>query len=349
MTASDTKPLDVVVLTPLGFGGQGGIDRIMDYLREEAAKAADPGMRLHFLTTRGPGPIWKAPFYTWRAGRDLARLKKAGQADLVHVNLSQNASVGRKYRLVRHCVRLGIPYVVHLHGSRFRQYWSDAKPALRAKIDFIFEHATAAYLLGNVWYAFVADRMGGKAPALKIVPNATPRFEAEKIPGTGVPVILFLGAIGERKGTYDLIEALAKLPADLPWRAVLGGNGEVEEAKSRAAAAGLAEKIDFPGWVGPEEVNAYLREGDILTLPSYDENLPMSVIEGMAAGLAVVTTPVGATEDIITDDVTGVLVRPGDVAGLSAAFARLLAEPETRARLGSAARAFHEEHLEIEG
>ena len=131
MAESDRKPLDVVVLTPLGEGGKGGIDRIMDYVRGEAARLADPDLRLHFLTTRGAGPIWKAPLYTWRAMRDLRRLKAAGQADIVHVNLSQNASVARKYQLVRLCVKLGIPYVVHLHGSRFRQCWSGAKPALR--------------------------------------------------------------------------------------------------------------------------------------------------------------------------------------------------------------------------
>ena len=349
MAESDRKPLDVVVLTPLGEGGKGGIDRIMDYVRGETARLADPDLRLHFLTTRGAGPIWKAPLYTWRAMRDLRRLKAAGQADIVHVNLSQNASVARKYQLVRLCVKLGLPYVVHLHGSRFRQYWSGAKPALRGRIDYIFTHATAAYLLGNVWRDFVADRLGDKAPVLKIVPNATPRFEGEKTSGGDVPMILFLGAIGERKGTYDLIEALTQIPEGLPWRAVIGGNGAVEEAQSRAAAAGLGDRAAFPGWVGPAEVEAYLRQADILTLPSYDENLPMSVIEGMAAGLPVVTTPVGATEDIITDDVTGLLVQPGDVAALSAAFARLLAEPETRARLGTAARAFHEDHLEIQG
>jgi glycosyltransferase involved in cell wall biosynthesis len=105
--------------------------------------------------------------------------------------------------------------------------------------------------------------------------------------------------------------------------------------------------VDLPGWVGPEEARRLLLEGDILVLPSFEENLPMSVVEGMAYGLSVVTTPVGAIEDIIEHGKTGLLVPPGDSAALAAALERLLAEPALRAQLGQAAQAFQREHLEI--
>jgi len=73
----------------------------------------------------------------------------------------------------------------------------------------------------------------------------------------------------------------------------------------------------------------------------------MSVIEGMAAGLAVVATPVGAVEDIIKDEKSGLIVPPGDVPALANALQRLIEDPELLKRLGDRARRFHETNLDI--
>ena len=68
----------------------------------------------------------------------------------------------------------------------------------------------------------------------------------------------------------------------------------------------------------------------------------------MASGLAIVATPVGAVEDIVTDGKTGLLVPPGDVDALTVALRRLVADGELRQRLGAAALAVHRERLDIE-
>ncbi len=70
---------------------------------------------------------------------------------------------------------------------------------------------------------------------------------------------------------------------------------------------GIEDRVVLPGWVGPSEVAELIAASDVLVLPSFDENLPMSVIEGMAAGLAIIATPVGAVKDIIIDGRTGIL------------------------------------------
>ncbi len=159
--------------------------------------------------------------------------------------------------------------------------------------------------------------------------------------------IVFLGLVSERKGVPKLVDALSALPSELKCRATIAGNGDVEVTRQSVSRLGLSGRVDLPGWVGPEQVRRLLLEGDILVLPSFEENLPMSVVEGMAYGLSVVTTPVGAIEDIIEHEKTGLLVPPGDSAALAAALGRLLAEPALRAQLGQAAQAFHREHLEI--
>jgi glycosyltransferase involved in cell wall biosynthesis len=210
----------------------------------------------------------------------------------------------------------------------------------------MFIDAARVIVLGEVWRRFVAEQVPAAADRIVILPNATRATRLLHEPASDVR-ILFLGRIGPRKGVPQLIEALSGLPHEVAWSAVIAGDGDLSESQAQITALGLSERVTLPGWVGPADVEVLFARSDILVLPSFDENLPMSVIEAMAAGLAVVTTPVGATEDIIAHGETGLLVPPGEVPPLREAIARLVADPELRFRLGEAARKVHAERLEI--
>jgi glycosyltransferase involved in cell wall biosynthesis len=150
---------------------------------------------------------------------------------------------------------------------------------------------------------------------------------------------VFLGYLSARKGVPELLEALASPAlATLPWRATLAGGGPVEEFRGRAAALGLAERVDFPGWIDQPAATALCAAADILVLPSHAEGLAMSVLEGLAHGLAVVTTPVGSHAEVIEHEASGLLVPPGDVAALAAALGRVVGDPRLRNRLRTGAR-----------
>lgn len=341
--------MNIVIATPLGRGGKGGIDRIMDEVREALAIAAPGGSpdRYRFLVTRGQrGAAFSAvqlPLAIFRLGW----LRVCGQADLVHINLSSHGSTQRKMVLAAACRRMGIPYILHLHGSRMRQYWLGSSNRTQARIELMFSRAEKIIVLGQVWRAFVTEHVSDVSDRIIILPNATRSLNMPHVPDPTQVRILFLGRIGERKGVPQLIDALAQLPDGNRWHATIAGDGDIEGARERIAAADLGARVDLPGWVGPAEVERALANADVLVLPSFDENLPMSVIEGMAAGLAVVATPVGATEEIVHDGETGLLVQPGDVNSLAAALNRLVSDADLRMRLGRAARAFHGKHLEI--
>src|SRR5690349_19297768 len=82
------RPLRVVIFTPLGRGGQGGVDRMMDGLRDALQLERFATIKAHFITTRGPGSILLSPVFLAHAVIRLLLLRVCGRVDVVHINLS---------------------------------------------------------------------------------------------------------------------------------------------------------------------------------------------------------------------------------------------------------------------
>jgi glycosyltransferase involved in cell wall biosynthesis len=132
---------------------------------------------------------------------------------------------------------------------------------------------------------------------------------------------------------------MAQLPSTLAHaRARLGGDGELEQAGAAAKSLGLGERVELLGWVGPADKPHLLGTATVYALPSYHEGLPMSVLEAMAAGMPVVTTPVGGIPEAVTDGVEGFLIQPGDIDALRERLQRLLSDSELARRMGEAGR-----------
>ncbi len=140
------------------------------------------------------------------------------------------------------------------------------------------------------------------------------------------------------KGHRQLLEALAAMP-DPGARLVVVGDGPQREALEAAMGElRLAGRLKFVG--NQADVAPWLRAFDAFCLPSYaNEGVPQALMQAMACGLPVVSTPVGSIEEIVEDGRTGLLVPPRDVPALRAAMERLAADAGLRARLASAARA----------
>jgi len=104
-----------------------------------------------------------------------------------------------------------------------------------------------------------------------------------------------------------------------------------------AVRLGVADRVLFAGL--REDMPQVYASIDLLVLPSLCEAMPMCVLEAMAAGKPVIATRVGAVPQLIDRDETGVLIEPGDVAGLSSAVLQLLENPERARCLGAKGRA----------
>ena len=339
--------LHVAIATPLGRGGHGGIDRLMWQVADNINEA-DTSVRLHMLVTRGQGHILGSIYWMLRALATMLCLHATGRIDILHINLSRRGSTYRKIILCAFARMCGVPYVIHLHGSGYDDYWSKASPALNRQIGRIFAGARCIIVMAPVWRSVVIEQNASLSSRVVILPNATPGSRRPRICNADGQVrILFLGKLAEHKGVPQLVEALGRLSQLPNWRATLAGDGDVKKTRAAIAARGLSDRVEIPGWIEPAGVESLVSHADILVLPSLRENFPMSVIEGMAAGLAVVATPVAAVEDIIEHERTGLLVPACDVTALAKALRRLIEDPVLREELGHQARRFHRANLEM--
>lgn len=158
--------------------------------------------------------------------------------------------------------------------------------------------------------------------------------------------ILSVGRAVAKKGFADLLTALAALPADLHWRFVHVGGGELLKAlKARAAETGIAGKVAFVGPKPQPDVIALLREADLFVLPARrapsgdQDGLPNVLMEAASQDLAILATDFAGVPEFVRHEREGHLVPPGDWEALSNALNLLARDPQRRARLGAAAHA----------
>jgi glycosyltransferase involved in cell wall biosynthesis len=349
VASSEDRALRVLMATPFGARQRGGMDRLTDLIIDTAASRGGDRVHISRLVTRGPGSLASAPAVFSAALAQLWMAKRRGEVDALHIHVAAGGSAIRKAILARFSRSLGVPYVVHLHGSRFHQFWDVAGPRARKLVDRMFAESSATIVLGNFWARLVADNVPAVRSKIVILPNATAPMRVFHQPADDGRVrISFLGEVGARKGTPQLVQALGQLADRQDWTATIAGNGAIDETIAAAQQLGIGGRVSVPGWLDGAGTADVLRKTDIFVLPSFAENLPMSILEAFAAGAAVVATPVGAVPDVITHDRNGLLVEAGDVDGLASALRRLIADRDLRNALGAAAKQDHAERYNIE-
>jgi glycosyltransferase involved in cell wall biosynthesis len=296
-----------------------------------------PTLIVHGITGHG---ALRAAWRLIRVVVSLAVLRLRRERCLIHINLASRGSTARKMPILFLARALRFPVVLHLHGARYREFFRGCPRLVRSVISAAFRAAVRVVVLGGHWASFVENEIGVPPERVERLPNAVPEVLPRSCRDASRVSIVFAGRVGERKGTADLVHALAMQEIrDLPWRLTILGDGELSAAERLIEEVGLADRIHLAGWRSEADVSEALAEADIFVLPSYAEGLPLALLEAMAARLAIVATPVGSIPEFVTDGENGRLVPPGDTSALAAALGELLRDSTQRHRLGSAAEA----------
>jgi glycosyltransferase involved in cell wall biosynthesis len=269
--------------------------------------------------------------------------------DLVYVHLGSNASLYREGALVVTARFLGKKVVGHFHAGDIDDYYPIQpqagqrfiRKALAACSVLIACSRASATQLETI----VTDRR------VEVIPNAIDVSEFKTGPRERrdqVMKLLFVGAIGKLKGECDLLEAIAILRRKgVRLRVSILGYG-AEGLAAKCGELGIADIIDHLGAVSMADRIGFFKNADAFVLPTYAEAMPMSVIEAMAAGLAIVATEVGGIPEIIASGVNGLLVKAGDPEALAESIERLATDPALRIRLGSNAQRDASGNFDIE-
>jgi glycosyltransferase involved in cell wall biosynthesis len=192
--------------------------------------------------------------------------------------------------------------------------------------------------------AELVERLGWPAAKVEVAYNAVdveraavaapPGLREELGGGDARPLVLTPARLDAQKGHEVLLEAIAEVPDAL---FLLAGEGpERARLETRAEALGVADRVRFLG--RREDVPELLAACDVFALPSLYEGSSLAVLEAMAAGIPIVSSAIGGTEELIEDGRGGLLVAPGDAAALAAALRRVLGDPRLRQDLAARAR-----------
>ena len=312
----------------------------------------------------------------WR----MRRLVRELAPDLIHVHLSKAAFLVRLARVLSPFTAYP-PIVYTHHGNRFRGYFRGAKAKAVLWTEKLLAPFTSRFLvLSPQQRDEIAVELGvGRPSQYRVVPlgldlsfagrlsDHRGELRRELAIAPGRPLVGIVGRIAPIKAHEMFVDAAAAVRAGMadgegPVFVVIGSGAPEEMAalRERARARGLSDGLRFIG-TRPDPA-AFLADLDIVTLTSKNEGTPLSLIEAMAAGRAIVATDVGGVRDLLTRewdadpavpwresaDPRGVLVPAGDVDGFSRAVRSLLADPGARTRMADAGRRFAVERFSIE-
>lgn len=321
----------VLVIGPSPVRSKGGMATVIEEIKNdvELNKQFDIDVFESFID----GGFLKRLGYSAWAYIKFCVLKKG--YDIYHIHVASYGSTFRKGWYIRTVKRWGKKVVLHVHGAEYMVFFEKSRK--KDEIVSILKRADTVVALSHEWKRKFDGKFGlSNCIVLENGIDTQRLAPAISDPYKHPFAFVMLGRIGERKGTYDLIEAVDIVRKKIPnVICYLAGDGDISRCEEIVRAKGLTENIIIVGWANLEKKIELLNKSAVLVLPSYNEGLPMAILEGMACGKAIISTTVGAIPEVIKSE-NGILIAPGDVEGLAAAMLAYCSNPETIKAAGAA-------------
>lgn len=272
---------------------------------------------------------------------------------LVHIHSSFGPSFYRKLPFIYMASWSHIPIINHIHGADFSTFYEQASKKKKNLIRSVYNKCSKLIALSDEW----KERLNKIVPEEKIavIANYSVLHEDALIDRKKRKTnntVLFLGELGHRKGCYDIPDVIVRVKEMIPGVLfVLAGAGSIEDEKAIKELVfdkNIQDNVVFPGWIRGDDKDRSLREADIFFLPSYNEGMPMSILDAMGYGLPIVSTNVGGIPKIVKKDINGFCLNPGDVSGCAEVIINLLQDKNLCEKMGEGSAKIVQERYSLE-
>lgn len=279
---------------------------------------------------------------TWRLGNKFVKSWYAAQAlvrtwwlcnfdkdiRIVHIHGAANASFYRCKMFIKLAKRCGKKVILHEHAADFVEFYnnSDDKQGITETINM----CDCLIVLSKSWKEYFSS-IGVEKGKIRVLNNIVSPPEAENRPhNDGKLHLMYMGEISKRKGAFDLLRALAENKDYFKDKLLvrMGGNEVDGDIKMFIRDNGLSDFVSYEGWISGQKKIECLTWEDVYILPSYNEGLPIAILEAMAYRHPIISTPVGGIPEVVESGINGILIEPGNVEGIANAIKFYMDYPE---------------------
>lgn len=255
--------------------------------------------------------------------------------DIVHIHSASRASFERKKYFLKLSKLFNKKVILHIHGAEFMEYYNECSFKKKDSIKEVITSADIVIALSRKWkedLSRISDRDNIKVVYNPVVVDKFYKSNCEK------ENIVFMGRVGKRKGIYDLIEVMPQVINDFPnVNLYICGDGELDKVKKIIEKNKLSKNVLLMGWVNEEKKISILKESSINVLPSYNEGMPISILEAMSSGVPTLATNIAGIPEEIENKKNGYLFNPGEVQTLYEYIVSLLNDKDLRSKMGDEA------------
>jgi glycosyltransferase involved in cell wall biosynthesis len=241
---------------------------------------------------------------------------------IVHIHCASKGSFIRKSIICMIGKMFNKKTILHIHGGHFKEYYKTGLN--KYYIRFILNIADKTICLSEEWKYFFENIM--RIEKIKVLGNPVEDYKYDHINSVTLSNkinMLFLGNISEEKGIFELINFLNQneyFKDDL-ISLVVGGIGN---DKKLGELINNNKNIQYAGWINATERIKYLKKCDLFILPSFTEGLPMSILEAMSAGKAIIGTNVGGIPSLVKENHNGWILEVHNLGKLNEIFKEIL-------------------------
>lgn len=255
--------------------------------------------------------------------------------EILHIHGAANASFKRKTIFIKLGKLFGKRVILHMHAADFEQYYENQKN--KDHIIKTINQCDKLIVLSNSWAQYF-NNIGVLKSNIEVLNNiVSPPQHISKQKENGKIKFLFLGEIGYRKGIFDLLKAISLNKEIFQEKIILriGGNEVEGNIREFIKKNGLESFVLYEGWVSGNKKAECLNWADIYILPSYNEGLPIAILEAMSYSHPVISTNVGGIPDVVHSHVNGIIVEPGNLVQIKNALLFFIEHPESIKEFGA--------------